>query len=149
MSSITTTIVSKFVSSLDTDKDYGLSEILAILSANYKEVKEINSPKTNRKVARKLDFGEGNAEISDDTEKKPRKKNVKRERDADGNIIKKRAPSAYNIFVAEKITEFKNEFPELNSKEVFKKAIEAWNTQKTEKLNVPTSDEDINDGNDE
>ena len=153
MSSMTTAIISKFTESIDINKEYGLSEILAILSADYKAIKAITTPtktiKTSvapgapRKAAKKLVFdSDGNSLSDDSVENKQRKKSVKRERDADGNILKKRAPSAYNIFVKDKIAEIKVENPSLNSKEAFKMAIEAWNKQKAEKVVEVTADSD-------
>ena len=78
---------------------------------------------------------------SSENEEKPKKKRVNRERDADGNILKKRAPSAYNLFVKDKIAEIKIENPQLNSKEAFKMAIEAWNKQKAEKVAEAADDD--------
>ena len=148
---MTTAIISKFTESIDTEKEYGLSEILAVLSADYKAVKAVTTPtktiKTSvapgapRKAAKKLVFdADGNSD--DSVEKKSRKKSVKRERDADGNILKKRAPSAYNLFVKEKIAQIKTENPGIDSKEVFKMAIEAWNQKKAENFLVTSSSEE-------
>jgi len=144
MSSMTTAIIAKFTESIDTNKEYGLSEILSVLSADYKAVKAITSPtktiKTSvapgapRKAAKKLVF--------DSVENKPKKKSVKRERDADGNILKKRAPSDYNLYVKYKIAEIKVENPGIDSKEAFKNAIEAWNQNKAEKFLVTSSSEE-------
>jgi len=147
MSSMTTAIIAKFTESIDTNKEYGLSEILSVLSADYKAVKAITSPtktiKTSvapgapRKAAKKLVF-----DSDDSVENKPKKKSVKRERDADGNILKKRAPSDYNLFVKYKIAEIKVENPGIDSKEAFKNAIEAWNQNKAEKFLVTSSSEE-------
>ena len=136
---IVSAIVSEFVSNIDTDKEYGLAEIKAILSTAYKTVKSANTPVKAAKASKKAGSDE---EGSSGSEEKTKKKRVKRERDADGNILKKRAPSAYNLFVAEKIAEIKKENPGLNSKEAFKGAIEAWNKQKAEKAAEKASDED-------
>ena len=123
-------IIAEFVNNVDTDKEYGLAEIKTILSTAYKSVKSANTPtKSSKKSSKKSENTDSDASSS---EEKP-KKRTKRERDADGNIIKKRLPSAYNIFVAEKIAEFKAENPDLNSKEIFKMAIDSWNKQKQDK----------------
>lgn len=121
-------IISEFVSNVDTDKEYGLAEIKAILSTAFKTVKSANAPV---KAVKKTGSDD---EVSSENEEKPKKKRVKRERDADGNIIKKRAPSAYNLFVKDKIAEIKADNSGINSKEAFKMAIEAWNKQKAEKV---------------
>jgi len=118
-------IISEFVSNVDTDKEYGLAEFKAILSTAYKTVKAANAPAKASKTVKK--------------------ERVKRERDADGNIIKKRAPSAYNLFVKDKIAEIKKENPDLNSKDAFKKAIEAWNKQKADKEAESVNEEEDNE----
>jgi len=138
---IVSAIVSEFVSNVDTDKEYGLAEIKAILSTAYKTVKAANAPAKASKTVKKASKGSDD-DASSDNDEKTKKKRVKRERDADGNIIKKRAPSAYNIFVAEKIAEIKKENPDLNSKDAFKQAIEAWNKQKADKAAESVNEEE-------
>lgn len=142
-------IISEFVSNVDTDKEYGLAEIKAILSTAFKTVKSANTlVKTVKKAVKKTGSDD---EVSSENEEKPKKKRVKRERDADGNILKKRAPSAYNLFVKDKIAEIKADNSGINSKEAFKMAIEAWNKQKAEKAvevaEVDAESDDI-DGDD-
>ena len=56
--------------------------------------------------------------------------------DSDGVEKKKRAPSAYNLFIKEKMAEIKVEKPELKGKELMKAAIDAWNAEH------PKSEED-------
>jgi hypothetical protein len=155
MTSMTTSIIAKFSESIDINKEYTLSEILAVLSADYKAIKAITTPTKITKVVKipgaprkgkKLDFDNVDSESSEN-EKKPRKKNVKRQRDADGNIVKKRAPSAYNIFVAAKIAEIKKDIPNIDSKEAFKAAVLAWNEKKNESSIIISSDEEANNSN--
>jgi hypothetical protein len=43
---------------------------------------------------------------------------------------KKRAPSAYNIYIKNKMAEIKEKKPELKGKDLMKAAIEAWNADK-------------------
>jgi hypothetical protein len=146
-------IVSEFISNIDTDKEYGLAEIKAILSTAYKTVKSASaSTKTVKKVqktksAKTDESPNDEGEVSSENDEKTKKKMTKRQRDADGNIVKKRAPSAYNLFVAAKIAEIKTENTGLNSKEIFKMAIEAWNKQKADKSSevVASQDEDDED----
>jgi len=141
-------IISEFVSNVDTDKEYGLAEIKAILSTAFKTVKSANAPVKADKKVKTAKKASSDDEVSSENEEKPKKKRVKRERDADGNIIKKRAPSAYNLFVKDKIAEVKTENPALNSKEAFKMAIEAWNKQKAEKVVEVNAESDNIDGDD-
>jgi hypothetical protein len=142
-------IVSEFISNVDTDKEYGLAEIKAILSTAYKTVKAANTPvkatKASAKASKAVKTAKKDSsddEVSSGNEEKTKKKRVKRERDADGNILKKRAPSAYNLFVAAKIAEIKKESPALTSKEAFKEAVEAWNKQKADKKVEVENEED-------
>jgi hypothetical protein len=45
-------------------------------------------------------------------------------------VKKKRAPSAYNIYIKNKMAEIKAKKPELKGKDLMKAAIEAWNADK-------------------
>lgn len=51
-----------------------------------------------------------------------------------GKIVKKpkvkRAPSEYNKFMSEKMLELKSKNKDMDRKEVFKKAVEAWKKNK-------------------
>lgn len=132
----TAAIIAKFQNSLNPDLEYGLAEIKKILSDSFKAVNAENAP-VKVKKEKKLDAN-GNEKA-----KKPR---VKRDRDADGNIVKKRPPSAYNLFVAEKINIIRGENPGIDSKEVFKMAIALWNKAKGEaKANEPIADNNDDD----
>ena len=115
----TAAILAAFQNNLNTDLEYGLAEIKKILSDSYKAVKASQAPVKEKKV--KLDAN-GDA--------KPKKTRVKRDRDADGNIIKKRAPSAYNLFVAEKMAIIRASNPGTDNKEIFKMAIALWHEAK-------------------
>ena len=48
-------------------------------------------------------------------------------------VVPKKAPSEYNIFVKEKNKELKEQNPEMNNTEIFKKTIELWNEYKKNK----------------
>ena len=115
----TAAILAAFQNNLNPDLEYGLAEIKKILSDSYKAVKASQAPVKEKKV--KLDAN-GDA--------KPKKTRVKRDRDADGNIIKKRAPSAYNLFVAEKMAIIRASNPGTDNKEIFKMAIALWHEAK-------------------
>ena len=120
----TSAILAKFQNSLNPDLEYGLAEMKKIFSDSFKAIKAENAP-VKVKKEKKLDSN-GN--------EKPKKTRVKRERDADGNIRKLRPPSAYNIFVKEKIAEIRANNSELvDTKEIFKMAIAAWNKSKEDK----------------
>lgn len=68
-----------------------------------------------------------------DTLKAPKKTSPKKaSKKSDEEKVKKpkRAPSAYNMFISEKMAEIKKENPALKGKELMKAAIEVWNEQK-------------------
>jgi len=144
---MTSAIVTEFIANIDTDKEYGLAEIKAILSTAYKTVKSSNAHVKASKGSKKAAKGDdGNS--SSGNEEKTKKKRVKRERDADGNILKKREPSAYNLFVKDKIAEIKAENPGIDSKEAFKNAVAMWNKEKEAKKTDAVEAEDKADEED-
>jgi hypothetical protein len=121
---MTEAIIKLFISKVDTSISYSNKELQKILSDSYKE---LNKP--------------SKTVISRD---KPRKERVKRERDENGEIIKKRLPSAYNIFIKNASVKIREENPGLNSKDVFKLAIDEWNKSK-EQNKVDKSSDDTSD----
>lgn len=131
MASVSTVaIIEAFQKNINLDLDYGLAEMKKIFSDSYKAVKLAQTPMKVKKE--KLD---ANGDIK---QKKPR---TKRERDADGNIIKLRAPSAYNLFVADKIQQLHITNPDVDNKEIFKMAIALWHEAKNENVVVSNTDE--------
>lgn len=58
----------------------------------------------------------------------------------DGVAKKKRAPSAYNIYIKNKMAEIKEKKPELKGKDLMKAAIEAWNADKADKADKAAAD---------
>lgn len=68
-------------------------------------------------------------------DKKPATKKKSKSDDEDGTEKKKRAPSAYNIFIKEIMPQIKaeheNDDPKLNQKDIMKLAAEKWNEHKT------------------
>jgi hypothetical protein len=124
---MTDTIIKLFVSKVDTNISYSNRELQKILSDSYKE---LNKP--SRSV------------VATD---KPRKQRTKRERDENGEIIKKRPPSAYNIFIKDESAKIRVNNPGLDSKSVFKLAIDEWKKSKgqnkVEEPSEDTSDTDV------
>ena len=57
-------------------------------------------------------------------------KTKKVKKNVEGEEKKKRAPTAYNIFVKEKMAVVKEEFPELNRQDLMKKIAVMWNAEK-------------------
>ena len=70
---------------------------------------------------------------------KPPKAGKGKKASDDGVAKKKRAPSAYNIYIKNKMAEIKEKKPELKGKDLMKAAIEAWNADKADKATADAS----------
>ena len=109
MTTTTQQIIDEFTTLIDTEKEYTRSELGKILTGVYHQITS----------------GKKNAE--------PKKKKSKKEVDDDAAPKKKREPTAYNLFVKEKMPIIKEEFPELSRQDLMKKVGEMWKAQKEEK----------------
>lgn len=109
MTTTTQQIIDEFTTLIDTEKEYTRSELGKILTGVYHQITS----------------GKKNAE--------PKKKKSKKEVDDDAAPKKKREPTAYNLFVKEKMPIIKEEFPELSRQDLMKKVGELWKVQKEEK----------------
>ena len=126
----TTEIIDEFNTLINKDQDYTLAELKTILSDVYKA-------KTGKKVGKKVVKEEKPAKVTSDEEESEEDKPKKKGRptkgpklDKDGNEKKKRAPTAYNIFVKDKSAEMRKEHPEMSAKEAFTAAAALWSSQK-------------------
>jgi hypothetical protein len=108
----TTEIVNEFVQLIDTEKEYSLKELKEKLTEVYKT----KTAKTAKKTAKKTEAS------SSDDEEKPKK----RGRPAKVSNKPKRAPSAYNKFVKERIEKLKTERPEVAAKDLMRVAASEW-----------------------
>jgi hypothetical protein len=108
----TTEIVNEFVQLIDTEKEYSLKELKEKLTEVYKT----KTAKTAKKTAKKTEAS------SSDDEEKPKK----RGRPAKVSDKPKRAPSAYNKFVKERIEKLKTERPEVAAKDLMRVAASEW-----------------------
>ena len=97
-------VMKMFIDNVDTDKEYTRSELSKLLTMVYYQ---INSVKKNKKT--------------------------KKEDNNDNVPKKKREPTAYNLFVKEKMPIIKEEFPDLSRQDLMKKVGEMWKAQKDEK----------------
>ena len=97
-------VMKMFIDNVDTEKEYTRSELSKLLTMVYYQ---INSVKKNKKT--------------------------KKEDNNDNVPKKKREPTAYNLFVKEKMPIIKEEFPELSRQDLMKKVGEMWKAQKDEK----------------
>ena len=113
---MTATVIDQFVEKIDKDTEYTVSELKKVLGEVYKSVQ---LSIVEKKKAEKLNNGD-----------KPRKVRTKRERDENGEIIKKRAPSAYNLFIKEQSALIKQSNADLDPKIIFKMAIAEWKKKK-------------------
>lgn len=109
----TTEIMEEFAQLIDTEKEYSLKELKQMLTDVYK-TKTIN--KTVKKTIKKVDTS------SSDDEEKPKK----RGRPAKVSDKPKRAPSAYNKYVKERIEKLKTERPEVAAKDLMRVAASEW-----------------------
>ncbi len=109
MTTTTQQIIDEFTTIIDTEKEYTRSELGKILTGVYHQITS----------------GKKNAE--------PKKKKAKKDVDDDAEPKKKREPTAYNLFVKEKMPLLKEEFPDLSRQDLMKKVGEIWKAQKEEK----------------
>jgi hypothetical protein len=101
--------MSEFAQLIDTEKEYSLKELKEMLTEVYKT-------KTVKKAIKKTDTS------SSDEDEKPKK----RGRPAKVSDKPKRAPSAYNKFVKERIEKLKTERPEVAAKDLMRVAASEW-----------------------
>ena len=107
----TTEIVNEFVQLIDTEKEYSLKELKEKLTEVYKT----KTAKTAKKTMK-------NTEASSSDDEKPKK----RGRPAKVSDKPKRAPSAYNKYVKERIEKLKSESPEVAAKDLMRVAASEW-----------------------
>jgi len=88
-------------------------------------------------------LGEVYKEVAAAQKEEGKKKREKRERDENGEIIKKRPASAYNLFIKEQSAIIKAANPTLDSKTVFKMAIDEWKKQKGQEVEQPKVEEPL------
>jgi hypothetical protein len=101
-----------------------------------KEIKEkLKDEKKADKVAAKND-------------EEPKKRVKKIKVDEDGNEIEKvkKPPNAYNKYIQEQRPNVKNDFPELNNKELFSKIAEMWKNHKENTKENSNNNNDNSDG---
>jgi hypothetical protein len=122
---MTASVMEQFTQKIDNDTEYTVSELKKVLTEVYKSVQLSIAEK---KKAEKLINGD-----------KPRKVRTKRDRDENGDIIKKRPPSAYNLFIKDQSAIIKQTNPGLDPKTIFKMAIVEWKNHKLaeEETNEP------------
>lgn len=127
MTAVTSDIMKEFVDQVDIEKEYNLKELKQILSDIYKtkSSKAVKPKQPKEKPVPDTD--------SDDDKPKKRGRPAKVKLDKDGNPKVKKAPSAYNNFVKERIQALKQEqdamggdTPKLSAKDLMKVAAGEW-----------------------
>jgi hypothetical protein len=118
MANITSVVLEQFNEKVNRTSEYTIKDLKNILSEIYKEVVASTREKLIENAG------------------KQRKQRTKRERDENGEVIKKREPSAYNLFIKEQSAKIKETNPLLNSKTIFKMAIDEWKKQKETNVEV-------------
>ena len=97
-------IMTTFTSKVDMEKEYTRSELAKMLTEVFKEMKEVEK-------------GE-----------KPKKKKAKKTED--GEEKKKRAPTAYNLFVKDTMRVVKEENPEMSRQDLMREVGRMWKEKK-------------------
>lgn len=139
-------VLTQFNKLVNIDNEYSLKELKDILGEVFKDVKKsIKDAEKEAKAAKaakavKADKKPKKAD-NDDKADKPRKQRTKRERDENGEIIKKREPSAYNLFIKEQSAIIKAGNPDLDSKAIFKMAIDEWKKKKEQMIQADDANE--------
>lgn len=101
-------IIAEFQQAIDTEKEYTLREYVSILSCIYKNNTKKNA--ASKTVIIKVE--EPEIVSDDDDDDKPKKRGRpahKPKLDKDGNLKAKRKPSAYNMYVKQRIEQLKKE----------------------------------------
>ena len=128
MSAITAAIINEFVEQIDTEKEYQLKEMKQILSDVYKTKTQKPKAEKPAKKEKKEKVVKPETESDSDDNDKPKKRGrpAKVRLDKDGNEKEKRAPSAYNNYMGQRIKELKTEQPETSAKDLLKIAASEW-----------------------
>ena len=117
-----TEIVNEFVSKISTEeKEMSLSELKNVLTECYNKLKKKGSKKSKKAEEKAEEKVEEKAEEKVE-EEKPKKKTKKVEEEKKA----KRAPSAYNNYVKQRIIELKKEQGETSAKELMQMAAAEW-----------------------
>ena len=118
-----------------------LTKVNSAVSALVEEVSMTTVDKVVEFLKSKIDFDEdfeGFFKEFKETLKADMKAAAKKsgKKSSDGEPKKKRAPSAYNLYIKDKMAEIKVSNPEIKGKDLMKAAIDEWkktNPKKTEK----------------
>jgi hypothetical protein len=131
----TSQIKNEFSQLIDDDTEYSMKEMKDVLSNIYKTLNRDKKSKTIIKNTATIVV----TEDSDDDDDKPKKRGrpaKPAKKDKNGNVMAKKAPSAYNLFVQEKIVSIRKEQPDVPAKERMSLAAAAWKEMSDEDKEV-------------
>ena len=145
MACVTADIKAELCEQIDSTKDYSLKELRKILDDIYKtknaKPKAVKKTRVSDK-SDKSDRSDRSDTESDDDKPKKRGRPAKQRLDKNGNEKQKRAPSAYNNFVKQRIEQLKSEQSETPAKELLKMAAGEWKSlDKAEQEKYKTAQE--------
>ena len=110
-------IMTIFTSKVDIEKEYTRAELAKMLTEVYKEMKE------------------------EEKGEKPKKKKVKKTED--GEEKKKRAPTAYNLFVKDTMGVVKEENPEMSRQDLMREVGRLWKEKKGDVKEEEVKEEEV------
>jgi hypothetical protein len=125
----TSQIKNEFSQLIDDDSEYSMKEMKDVLSDIYKTFNK--KSKTIIKNTATIVVTE-DSDDDDDMPKKRGRPAKQTKKDKNGNVMAKKALSAYNLFVQEKIVSIRKEQPDVPAKERMSIAAAAWNEMSDE-----------------
>ena len=118
MLSKTAEIKNEFSKIIDDDVEYSIKELKDVLSNIYKTM--------NKKTSKKVTTMSDDSSDEDDKPKKRGRDAKSAKKDKNGNVVVKKAPSAYNLFVQEKIVSIREKQPDIPAKERMTLVAATW-----------------------
>lgn len=133
----TAEIVKEFVELVDTNVDYDLKDLKAMLDEIYKTKtgKKVTKPRAKKaaKAAKAANADNDDTESDEEPPKEAKKKTAKGTKAAKAAKADKmdedkpkRAPTAYNLFIKERIAQIKDEQPDVPAKSRLSVAAADW-----------------------
>lgn len=124
----TAILKNEFAELIDDDIEYSVKDMKDIITSIFKNIqKDIKKNNNGKKTIVKNTATIVVDDSSDDDKPKKRGRPAKPvKKDKHGNVVAKKAPSPYNLFVKEKIVEIRKEQPDVPAKERMSLAAAAW-----------------------
>ena len=128
----TALLKNEFAELIDDDIEYSVKDMKDVLASIFKNIEKNINKENKEKKGKKTIVKKNTATIvvddsSDDDKPKKRGRPAKPvKKDKYGNVVAKKAPSPYNLFVKDKIVEIRIEQPDVPAKERMSLAAAAW-----------------------